>query len=291
MAPGLFALNEQDIMQIGGWLFYSNLHIGVVAVGLMVATGHLLAVSYPAVLILVGISGSILVYHLDHFWLTSKEDIQNQALRYRWQQNHAGYMRGSSVVLILVCGGSIVFLDGDVLVVGMILGVAGSLYGVRMLPGKERPKDLGAIKPFFITGVWALGSVIPVVVAAGTVDVGEVAGLVIYRFGYILPNLLVVDWLDREGDRDAGIHTVVSTWSDQRLQRIVGLIVVSTVIWGTVLERAAITNEWIYLDMIGLLVLTGCVWWKRAWQWRWYRGVLDVAVAWPLVLSMKPFIG
>lgn len=277
-------------MRIGGWLFYSNLHIGIVAGGLLAATSILLGLSYSMPLLLLGISGSMLVYHLDHFWCTSEEDERNQAERYVWQREHSGYMRYSTIALVCCCVISSFYLSEKLLVLGVLLGIVGCLYSVRWLPGQVRPKDYGRIKPFLIASVWAAGSVLPVAFAAEVSMSWTVGIFVCYRLSYILPNLLVADWLDREGDLEAGIQTFAAKWSRTQLCLIVAMIGLGTLALGMWLAETHVIGPFIYVDMMGLLVLNGLVCSTRAHQWQWYRGALDLAVAWPLVLALQPFI-
>lgn len=261
------------------WFFYSNLHIGVIAASLLLANSMLLGMSPSFPLLGLAVSGSILIYHLDHFWLASEEDRFNHPERVAWQLRHQVYMYGSSIGCAVVGITSALFLNLYTLIGGLILGIVGAVYNVPWR--QRRPKELGLLKPFLITGAWAIGSVLPIMLAQGEPLDATSWGLMAYRFLYILPNLLIVDWLDQDGDIAAGIRTLVAAWTEMELRAVVTMVGICAFLWGAWLATTLPLGWLVYIDMIGSMMLVALIWWEKGKASPLYRGWLDLVVAWP----------
>lgn len=270
------------------WVFYSNLHIGVIAASLLLANGMLLGIAPSWPLLALAVSGSILIYHLDHFWLASKEDHINHSERIVWQQSHHLYMYVSSFGCVVVAMTSAVFLNLQTLLVALLLGVCGAIYNVPWW--QRRPKEFGSVKPFLITGAWAVGSVVPIVLAQEEPMRAVVWLLIAYRFLYILPNLLIVDWLDQAGDKAAGIWTLVAAWTEMKLRAVVTIVGMCTLLSGAWLATNVSLGWLIYIDMIGSIVLVALIWWEKGRAFPLYRGWLDLVIAWPWATVLVPLI-
>ncbi|PSQ68815.1 MAG: hypothetical protein BRD29_02900, partial [Bacteroidetes bacterium QH_2_67_10] len=87
---------------------------------------------------------------------------------------------------------------------------------------RRRLKDVGPAKPFVVAAAWALGSVgLPALEAGAslTASAGTLVLLAGYRFLFVLPNLLLADAADRDGDARTGLRTVATRYPSQCLRR------------------------------------------------------------------------
>lgn len=110
------------------------------------------------------------------------------------------------------------------------VGLLGMLYPIPFLPENRRPKDLPLLKTALIMGCWVGGGIFLPGLLFGGPDLIEFDArvtwplLIGYRAAYVLPNLIAVDWLDREGDRRERAGNLVAHWSRRQ-----ALLAISTV--------------------------------------------------------------
>jgi 4-hydroxybenzoate polyprenyltransferase len=142
------------------------------------------------------------------------------------------------------------------------------------------------VKPVVISGAWAVGAVVvPLVEAGAALDLAAAAG-VVYRFLFVLPNVLVADWPDRQGDASVGLQNSTSGWSPVRL-RITACLVLGVAVAGAVGAVGFFGAPTLLLvDMLGPLILLGLSA-RPLPTSRWYYGfTIDAVMAWPLVTAV-----
>lgn len=266
-------------------LCHDPLPVGGIAGGLLLGSYALLGLSPSGPLLVAGICGVALVYGVDRGLVAAPEDAVNHPGRRRWVQDHRRWLWGEFLVLGLAGGVASTFLRWETLV-GVAVG--GLLAGLHLLPlGRwGRPlKALGPGKPLVVAGAWALGAtVLPVIEAgeAATVEVGLLAG---YRLLFILPNVLLADWGDREGDRAAGLPSWTGGSTETRLRWMsTGLLVLAGGL-AVALAVAAVPVGLLLVDGAGLIWMGGAVWGLEPDRPR-HRLLMDLLVAWPLVSAL-----
>jgi len=270
----------------GFWaaVIHDPLPIGLVAVGLVAGTSVLLDVVPSGPLLLAAFSGTALVYGIDRVLSRSPEDRLNRPERVAWRRRRGGvfWVEGAGLVGALVY--ALLHLRPATIGVAAVLGAVGVLHSVRALPGGRRLKALGGIKPFIVAGVWSVGAVaLPVVEARAPVTVA-VGALCAYRFVFILPNILLADWADREGDAAAGLNPWAVRWSRHSLR------VVSTTLLGMGVLGAGIgvfflgASVLLLVDAVGYGLMVLGVWRLSPEVSSAHAFLLDFLVAWPIVV-------
>ncbi len=156
------------------------------------------------------------------------------------------------------------------------------MHVLPLLPGGRRLKSAGLFKPLSVVATWALGAVVLPVVEAGAPLTLAVGGLVGYRFLLILPNVLLADWADREGDAAAGVGSWALRWSRRSVQGT------STVLLGVALMGAVLAVGWgapllLLLDAVGGVLMGAAVWLLRPEADALHLLWLDLIVAWPVM--------
>lgn|GEM_PF-587006 len=204
------------------WLVYSDVHILIVAAGWMLGASALVGYVLPWPFLMVGSIGAFLVYRLDHVLVESPEDVLNAPER-------RAFVRGRRVRLLvssalLACLAALILLKVNawwwVAVVGV--GVVGMIYPLRVLPGGRRPKDIALVKSALIVACWVGGGVLlPAMLFAESASgeslpIQDWVLILGYRAAYVLPNLIAMDWLDREGDHRVQAGNLVGGWSGRR---------------------------------------------------------------------------
>lgn len=132
--------------------------------------------------------------------------------------------------------------------------------------------------------VWAIGAVLlPVLETGGAGLSGAVMALTAYRGLLILPNVLLVDWADREGDAAVG----AGTWAVGRSRRSVQRVATALVLFAVGGAGAAVQIGWapplLLIDAAGGLFMIWAIWGLRPERSALHRAVLDGIVAWPVV--------
>lgn len=164
----------------------------------------------------------------------------------------------------------------------MVLGSIGLGHVLPLLPSGRRLKSAGLFKPLSVAATWALGAVVLPAVEGGTPVTLPLGGLVVYRFLFIIPNVLLADWADREGDAAADVGTWALRWSRRSVQGT------STVLLGMALLGAAVAVGWgapliLLLDAFGGVLMGVAVWVLRPGADSLHVLWLDLIVAWPVV--------
>lgn len=264
------------------FLKYSNVHILLVAFGLMAGTYVLTGIALNYAVLLAGCCGAFLVYQLDRCLLVSAEDEINQPARVLWVQSHQIYIYLSIIFSMGVGGLAAVSLTWRAILWGCLLAVLGVLYLQPVFPGGVRPKSSWYLKPLFISGAWSLGSVLLPVFEAGLTPDKWIVGLVGYRFLFILPNVLLTDWLDRAGDELAGFRSIAMFLREKQLRILSSFCVMVAITVGLLIGYGNAWPAHFYVDMGGLcLMLLFCIRPLRQ-SYLLYGLALDLVISWPL---------
>ncbi|MEZ4700084.1 MAG: UbiA family prenyltransferase [Rhodothermales bacterium] len=264
-------------------LLYGNLQIPLVAAGLLGATPLWFDAPLQGPLMLAGAGGAFLLYQIDRAWHTSAEDAHNQPDRLQWVHRHRRYTLFSTLASLLAIGVAWPYLSPRTLGAGAVLGVAGVLYLFPLLPGKTRLKGNWLIKPLAIAGGWALGATLLPTLEAGRLPDGQVALLFVYRLLFLLPNVLLADWPDRDGDRREGLRSVAQFLGETSMRRVAQLTCGAALAVGGVLAWRSGWPPPAWIDLAGPVIMALLV--SRpmpASRW-FYTLALDLAAAWPLV--------
>lgn len=265
------------------FLQYSNLHIFVVALGLLAGTSALFDVALSIPVLIAGSCGAFLLYQLDRCWFSGQEDEANQPLRVAWITQHKRYVwlsSGAALTAGLIGAG---LLTDTVRFVGMLLACCGVAY---LLPLQKRLKRIWYVKPAVIAGAWALGAVALPIVAASVSFTSAVIVFLGYRFFFIVPNVLLADWQDTAGDHLAGLNSLAMFVDERTLRLIAAASAVFALVFGIWAGQLLAWPMLYYLDLLGpLLMLFFCLRRLRT-SYVLYGLLLDLVVAWPLVTAL-----
>ncbi len=186
---------------------------------------------------------------------------------------------------MVVGGSAAAALSLTSIVGGLILAFLGSIYLLPVLPGGVRPKSIWFLKPLCIALAWAAGAVIFPVLQVDGADPGLLAGLVLYRFLFVLPNVLLADWQDRGGDADAGHRSLAMLVNEKQLRQLAGISAFLGAVTGL---GIGIWSHWpplLYADLLGPLTMFWICTRPLSRSYLVYGLLLDLVVAWPLVTA------
>ncbi len=253
------------------WLVFSDLHILFVAAGWTLGSAALVGFQVPWEYVTLSSVGAFLIYRLDHLVMESPEDILNAPERVAFREQNRSVLMGLAVFLVACVLALVVFFPNPWLWIALLVGLIGILYPFRVLPGARRPKDIAWLKTAMIVVCWIGGGVVLPAVLFGSfwttgmtgstgvtgladattlVDAGALVVFAVQRAVYILPNLIVADWLDRAGDENLSGGNLTLTWSDTQARKAI------TTCW---IAAAILSCTMWYMGGIapGLLILDG----------------------------------
>lgn len=269
--------------KFSAFLAFSNFHIPLVALGLTTSSYILLAAPINTAYVVAACCGAFVIYQLDRWWLIGEEDAINQPARVAWIGEHAIFKALILGISLCIGGVAALSLSVSILLAGAGLATFGLLYLLPVLPGRRRLKSLWYAKPLAIALTWSLGSVYLAALSVNDVDVVHVALLLIYRFFFILPNVLLADWHDRAGDLQAGILSLALLISERQLRTIAALSAILSLLVGCWI---GIRGDWpmvFFVDLVGpMLMLFICTRTLHN-SWAMHSILLDLVVAWPLI--------
>lgn len=261
---------------------HDPLPVGGVAVGMMLGTYALLGLPVSVPLLVAAGCGTALIYGADRSVVDAPEDRWNRPDRVAWVRAHRRWLGIEGALLAVVGAGALLFLRPATIGSAVLLAVVAG--GHRGLGGDWAGETTGWTKPVVVALVWAVGGAVVPVIEAAALQGAPVAWLGAYRALFVLPNVLLSDWGDRQGDRAAGRHP----WT----QRVRG----RTVRWGaTILLLGALAlaavgatlgrpPQLLLVDAVGPTLLLGGVWTLTP-ERSAHRLILDVIVAWPAVTA------
>ncbi|WP_022835147.1 UbiA prenyltransferase family protein [Salisaeta longa] len=200
------------------WAAHDPLLMGLVAVALLLGTSAWLGVAPSGPLLVMGGAGTTLVYLADRVLGFAAEDVYNRPRRVRWVTRHRRYLWLETAVASALVGGTVALVRPETLVAAGGVAVAGVVHVVPLVPRAGRLKARwSAGKTGLVVFTWAAAAVVlPVVEATGTLSVDALA-LGAYRVAFLLPNVIVADWLDRAGDASAGLRPWAAQWTPRRV--------------------------------------------------------------------------
>ena len=214
------------------FLEYGNTQIALIAAALIGATPLWFGLPASHPLMTAGAAGAFLLYQLDRSWQVSPEDVHNQPERLAWVRAHRGWTRVSALIALSAIAAASFHLKPATFGAGAALGLAGVIYLLPILPGRNRPKGHWLIKPLAIGGAWSIGAIaLPALEAGVPVDV-HLAGLLLYRFLFLMPNVVLADWPDRDGDRREGLHSAAMVLGEHHVRRLAQVACVASIAVG-----------------------------------------------------------
>jgi 4-hydroxybenzoate polyprenyltransferase len=267
----------------GAALCHDPALVGGVAVALMLGTYGLFGVPVDVPLVIAGFCGTTLTYLLDRVWADTPEDRVNRPGRVAWVRAHPRWLAAEMGLLFALGGAMGLYLAPTTLVWGGALGLVAGGHVVR------RGQQAGALrwvpKPVVLAGAWAVGGALLPLVEAGRPLGGEALLFCGYRGAFILPNLLLADWADRDGDAAVGLRPWAAGWSIRQVRwaATASLLVAGGAAMGWGAFGAA--PVLVAIDAAGLLLMVGVVWGPDPER---PRSLLlaDLVVAWPLVPAL-----
>ena len=265
-------------------LMYANVPVGLIAVAFVLGTYALLGLPPSLPLLVLAFCGTFLVYQGERALFEAPEDAFNQPQRQGWVRRHRGFVRGASGVAAVAALAMLPLLRPVTLAVSVGLAGVSLLYVAPLLPGRRRLKTIWYVKPLAFSGAWAMGGVVlPVLEADAPLHAG-VWLLVVYRFLFVWPNVLLADWADREGDARAGLRTVATEWSSRRLHGLAALAPALAVAGALGAILWYDSPRLLYLDAIGPALMLAAVGLRPGSHARFfYSFIIDALVAWPLL--------
>ncbi|AEN73438.1 hypothetical protein Rhom172_1518 [Rhodothermus marinus SG0.5JP17-172] len=269
-------------MPIPFWrrLFWSGLHIPLLAVALLAGNAALLQLSLSKPLVVLEAFGAWIVYLLDRSLAVGPEDYLNRPGRVSWWREHRTLQRGGLAFGALLAGWATLHLRPATLVAGAGLGLVGMLY---VLPG-VRLKQWGLLKPLLIAGAWSLGTTLLPVLEAGRTPGADLWLLTAYRLLWLLPNPLLADWPDRVGDLASGVRTPAVRWSYGTLRRVALGLLLGALSLGLVLV-VRLNRPVAVVDLLGVLLAGMVIGAARRAVTDEHLVLLDLLVAWPAVTA------
>ncbi len=257
-------------------LLWSGAHIPWLAAGLLAGNAALLQIPLSKPLLVLEATGAWVVYLLDRALNVGPEDLVNQPERVAWWRRQQKLLCGGLAIAGLLIGWAALHLQAATLVAGAGLGVIGLIY---MLPG-VRLKQWGIAKPILIAGTWSLGTTLLLPLEAGRGVGANLWLLTGYRLLWILPNPLLADWPDRQGDRIAGIRTPAVRWNYKALRKGAFLLLLGALSIGLILI-IRLGHAAAAIDLLGVLftgiLITAC----RSGLSEVHLMMLDLLLSWP----------
>jgi len=252
----------------------------LVASGLILGTYAIVGMNPEYWYALLGASGALLVYHTDRAFFTAREDADNAPHRIAWYRHHRSYLVVSSVVATICAIWSATHIHTEVLLAGSVLGLAGILYSIPLPFTSLRLKDVQVLKTLLIVSCWVIGGVILPVWS--TVPVQAALFLAGYKFLYVIPNVLMAEWVDRSGDAQYGIQSTGSrmSLSSIRMISLACLLAAFIILW--IWSRTGQPVDLLYIDSIGLAGMVAMILFKKDWTSK-HIIALDMFVGFPML--------
>lgn len=266
-------------------LVYSNLLVGFVAVGFMLGTFALLDIRIYVPLLVMAFCGTFLVYQIDRALFFSPEDHINQPARLAWARTHRSYVRLSTAAAALLAAAMLPLVRPLVRWAALVYALVGLIYAVPLGSERLRLKAVHLGKPILIALGWSLGGVLLPAFQAGVELTPALALLILYRFGFVLPNPLLADWMDRTGDVKFGIYTPAAYLQGRYLRRISQAVLGVTVLGAACAVTLFQATGLLWIDMAGpglMLALVSTPLPQRRW---FYLVTIDAVIAWPAVTA------
>lgn len=254
----------------------------------LLGTSALLEVPVSIPLLIVGFCGTACVYWADRV-VASPEDTWNHPDRRQWVRAHRRWLLIEGAVLLVGGGLAGMYLSTSVVIAGGILAAISGLHLVTVGEHGSLLNAIGVGKPLLVALVWAVGgSVLPVLQMGLTIGPEELA-LTAYRFLFILPNLLLSDWGDREGDAAAGLRPWSEHWTDRGIRWIATVLLVVAIVGAAGVSLSYERPLLLRIDAVGPACMLVAVWLVEPSRPD-HRFALDAVVAWPAVTALLAWV-
>ena len=242
------------------FLLYSNAHIVSVVLSLFLSTSTLLQVTFSFPLFTLSAAGAFIVYQLDRVWLRGPEDYVNQPTRVQWYNTHQTYVILSTIVAFVVAGCSLRWVDAEVIVAGLTIGVAGVIYITPYGGQFYRFKSNWILKPLFITVCWTLGTVLLPALQSQEPLGSAIVWAILYRAPLIFTNVVLADLADQKGDARFNVSTLANILSAEKSKQLAIASCLASVglgVWGAYqgyLYMPYFMDIWASIFMLGIAV-------------------------------------
>ena len=253
---------------------------------MVAGTASLAGLPLEGPLLLLAFCATLLVYHLDRTPALSPEDAVNHPLRWQWRRRYAGTAAMLAVAAAAGACWALPHLQARTLWAGTVLALPAAAYALPIFRGGQRLKDIGPVKPFAVAAAWAGASVVLPAFEADSSLTGaapELALLAGYRFLFILPNVLLADAADRDGDARAELHTTATAWSPCFLRRLVEATLGAGLVGGTVALAYLEVPTLLAVDLLGLVAAAGVV--AAGGPGRRIARAADCVMLWPAITA------
>lgn len=267
-------------------LLHTNLYIGLIAVSVMLGTYALSGLPVSLPLLLLGFCGAFLVYHVERGWGGAPEDAYNHPERVSWMQGHRGYFWGASGAACILSMIAVPALRPVTFGWCVGLGAISLLYMAPLLPGRRRGKSVWFMKPLFISGGWVAGGVLLPVIQSGSALTWTALAIAAYRFLFILPNALIADVPDRDGDARVGLRTAATVLPERTIRVLTTgslMLALAIGLWLAVHERVRVL---FLIDLVGPLMMFAATLRPLSVSKWLYGAGIDLIVAWPAVTAL-----
>lgn len=267
-------------------LLHTNLYIGLIAVSFILGTYALVGLPVSVPLLLLGFCGAFLVYHIERGWGWAPEDMYNHPDRVSWMRAHRGYFWGAIGAACVFSVLAFPALRPETFGWCVALGAVSLFYMAPLLPGGRRGKSVWFLKPLFISSGWAVGGVLLPAVQAGAAITWTTLAFATYRFLFILPNAVIADVPDREGDARVGLQTAATMLSERAIRLLAAGSLILALAIGLGLAFHQRVRILFLIDLIGPLMMLAATLRPYAAS-RWLNGAgIDLIVAWPAVTAL-----
>lgn len=270
-----------------GWLYYSNLHISFVAAGIILGSYALADERVNIAYLVLAAAGALLIYHADRVFFKSEEDIENVPGRLEWYGRHPSYIALSSVFAVLGIGISVFYLPTHVLYSGAGLGLVGLLYAAPLPGTKIRIKDLPFLKTLLILVCWVGGGLL--LPLWRSMDPSTLMLLGAYRALYILPNLILAEWVDSPGDSSLGLRSAGALLTIGGIRVVSVLCFMGALVCSVVLVQSGANALLLSVDIVGFVVAMGMIFSGLRWTSK-HVVWLDMLVGFPAATWLIYFI-
>jgi 4-hydroxybenzoate polyprenyltransferase len=198
---------------------FSSLYIGLCAVLMIDQTGRLLLGTAPSLKLAGFVFFSTICSYNFHWWLTPHS--LTASTRIRWAQEHKGMH--FTLYLIGAAGAIVCFFYLREFWLALCFGAFLTfLYSAPKLPQPifKNIKRIAVGKTFFLSLVWMyVTTILPVIVARGPWT-GACTLFALDRFFLIYPICILFDYRDREDDKNEGIRSLITYFSEKGIDII-----------------------------------------------------------------------
>lgn len=268
------------IRSLGEILFSGNVAIPLIALGLTLPTFGVFGFPPDApILLLVG-AGAFLFYQLDAT-RGSYARVPSRGNSAGWRDRHRGFIFFSVIASSVIVVALMTVQLHDLRVLSAAVGVIGLAYLFPLVPWVGPLRRVWFLKPICIAAVWSTGTVaLPVVAAGVPVAVASFAGLLTYRFLFLLPNALLCDLPDVRDDAASGVPTVARRFGERRVFVAARILIAVLALVLVAAWRQGLPAGWVLTESVGLLLISLAVVPVVDYRTEEFRWLADGALLW-----------